>query len=124
MYAPPPAASQDRSAEHERQFRELYESWGVFDLFQDTIDQLEPDWLVIFNIARKLLNDKPLAGMELPESLITLINGKIYEDYEQTSVTEVSLRESTLPIEAMLIRNNRRLSEIARALPGQLLFLR
>lgn len=108
---------------HPSTFEDLYASWGIFDLFHQTLDQLDPEWLVIFNIARILLANKPVPGVEVPQSLMDFLNGAFTIEYERRMVEEVTYRESLFPGDSVYIRTNRKLPEIVRALPGQLLLM-
>ncbi|MCX6020605.1 MAG: VWA domain-containing protein [Chloroflexi bacterium] len=112
----------DEAANATPAFKELFAAWKVFDLLHVTLDQAPADWLIIFNIARKLLGGQTISGIEMPKELEDLIQGNTQTEYERRTVTEVTLKESILPSENIDIRMIKNLTEVIRILPGQWLF--
>ncbi|HNO65299.1 MAG TPA: hypothetical protein PKK39_03060, partial [Tepidiformaceae bacterium] len=48
------------------ELQELYRSWRILDLVGETVNELPPEWLRILDIARNLMLQHPLPGVELP----------------------------------------------------------
>ena len=51
----------------------LYRSWRILDLVGLTASELPPEWLRILEIARNILLQRPLPGVEIPDELRRLV---------------------------------------------------
>jgi len=100
---------------------ELYRSWGVFDSLLNTLDRLPPDWLIVFNIARNLLDGKPIPGIQVPDALRALTERDVKLEYEKRLVTRRWQEPTEIPSDEIDIRPIEKLSELPRVLPPYLL---
>lgn len=51
----------------------LYRSWRILDLVGGTVATMPPEWLRILEVARNILLNRPLPGVELPDELARLV---------------------------------------------------
>lgn len=58
---------------HRAELAGLYRSWRILDLVGLTTAEMPPEWLRILEIARNILLQRPLPGMEVPDELRTLV---------------------------------------------------
>ncbi|MCC6960363.1 MAG: VWA domain-containing protein [Dehalococcoidia bacterium] len=56
------------------ELQDLYRSWRILDLVGETVNELPPEWLRILEIARNLMLQHPLPGVELPEDVARLVS--------------------------------------------------
>lgn len=94
----------------------LYESWGVFDFFQTTLDELPPDYLKILNIARNLLNGL-IPGVTIPTSLMGLLERDRKIVYDRRYITRQWQERTIFPSDRIDIRPIQTLSELPQVLP-------
>jgi len=99
----------------------LYRSWGVFDLLHETVDRLPPDWLIVLNIARNLLDGKPIPGINVPDALRALTERNVRIDYEKRLVTRKWQESTEIPTADIDVRPIERLIELPKVLPPYLL---
>ncbi|MCK9519890.1 MAG: VWA domain-containing protein, partial [Dehalococcoidia bacterium] len=81
----PTDATAGTNAAFDHDLEQLYRSWEILDLVGETAAQLPPAWLAILNVARTLLLGNPLPGVDLPGSLISMLQ----PDPEETIVRRV-----------------------------------
>jgi len=96
---------------------QLYESWGVFDFLQPTLDELSPSYLKILNIARNLLDGRPIPGVNIPVSLMGLLERDRKIVYDRRYVTRQWQERTILPSDNIDIRPIQALSELPQVLP-------
>ncbi len=65
---------------------DLYRSWGILELLRETMAAVPPQWLLILDIARNLLDGRPIPGIALPPQLTTLLTRAEQVTYERRTV--------------------------------------
>jgi hypothetical protein len=65
---------------------DLYRSWGILDLLRETVAAVPPQWLLILDIARNLLDGRPIPGITLPPQLAALLTRAEQVSYERRTV--------------------------------------
>jgi hypothetical protein len=65
---------------------DLYRSWGILDLVRETMAAVPPQWLLILDIARTLLDGRPVPGITLPPQLAALLTRVEPVTYERRTV--------------------------------------
>jgi hypothetical protein len=113
----------EKSREPSNELEELYRSWGVFDLLGTTIDLLPPDWLRILNIARNLLDGKPIPGVNVSNALKALTERNVKLDYEKRLVTQKWQEPIEIPSDNIEVKPIKDLTELPRVLPPHLLLV-
>ncbi len=63
----------DRLLHPEEDLEDLYRSWGILDLVDETVATMPAAWLEVLNLARNLLDGKALPGIEMPADLARLV---------------------------------------------------
>jgi len=111
----------ERPKQPRNDLEELYRSWGIFESLQATIDILPKDWLVIMNIARNLLDGKPVPGVHVPDALRALTERNTIIEYENRFVTRRWLEPTELPSSEIGVRPIETLNELPKVLPPYLL---
>lgn len=111
----------ERVKELRNELEELYRSWGVFDLLNTTVDRLPPYWLDILNIARNLLDGKPIPGVRVPNALRALTERSVKIDYEKRTVTRRWQEPTEIPSTDIDVRPIETLNELPKVLPPYLL---
>lgn len=96
----------------------LYDSWGVFEFLQPTLDELPPSYLKILNIARNLLDGRPIPGVTIPKSLMGLLERDRKIVYDRRYVTRQWQEKTILPSDNIDIRPIQTLSELPQVLPA------
>lgn len=51
----------------------LYRSWRILDLLGETVETMPPQWLRILEIARNILLQRPLPGLDVPDEVQRLV---------------------------------------------------
>ena len=51
----------------------LYRSWRILDLLGETVETMPPQWLRILEIARNILLQRPLPGLDVPDEIQRLV---------------------------------------------------
>src|SRR3712207_3299353 len=64
----------------------LYRSWGILRLLGETVETMPPEWLPILNIARHLLEGKPIPGVSMPAEITALLERQDDVQYERRIV--------------------------------------
>ncbi len=100
---------------------DFYKSWGAFDIFEKTLDQLPPDWLKILNIARNLLDGKRIPGVNLPSTVMALVEKDQEIVFEKRYMTRKWQQKSILPATSIDVKNLEDLSQLPKVLPAHLL---
>lgn len=59
---------------HRAELAALYRSWRIVDLLSTTMREMPPEWLRILEIARNILLQRPLPGLDLPDDLKKLVS--------------------------------------------------
>jgi hypothetical protein len=59
--------------EREEDLSALYRSWGILDLLSETVGTMPRQWLEILNLARTLLEGRPLEGVGVPDELLNIV---------------------------------------------------
>ena len=96
----------------------LYQSWGLLDLLAEAVEDLPREWLRILDIARNLLDGRPLPGVEMPRELTALLTRET-ETYERRRVKTREARRQTVLSEEVDIRPIESFSEYPKIIPGQ-----
>jgi hypothetical protein len=58
---------------HKAELASLYHSWRIVDLLGMTLRDMPPEWLRILEIARNILLQRPLPGIDVPDELRALV---------------------------------------------------
>ncbi|MFA5933030.1 MAG: vWA domain-containing protein [Microgenomates group bacterium] len=96
---------------------ELYKSWGIFDSMQVALEQLPNNYLHILNIARNLLDGKPIPGVDIPENFMGLLERDQKTVYEKRYVTRTWQQKTNFPSDSIKIRPIQSLRELPQVLP-------
>jgi hypothetical protein len=98
---------------------ELYRSWGILDLLQETMASVPPQWLLILDIARTLLDGRPIPGITLPPQLATLLSRAEQVTYERRTVRRTRTTVFEVLPDHPEVRPIESLSELPRVVLNQ-----
>lgn len=99
----------DRLMRPEEDLEDLYRSWEVLDLVDETVATMPPGWLEVLNLARNLLDGRSLPGIEMPADLARLVGTPddgttvvIRRERKQRMVNPLGGDTSVRPLRALL----------------------
>ncbi len=98
---------------------DLYRSWGVLDLLDESIEELPREWLRILDIARNLLDGNPIPGVTIPTAITTLLSRADDATYERKVVKRKAAPRASERIEEPSVRPIESFSEFPKIIAGQ-----
>jgi hypothetical protein len=108
-----------QSAHEPDELARLYRSWGILDLLGETIDRVPAEWLQIMNIARTLLDGRPLPGVTLPDEMASLLRREEQVTYERRTVTITRRQAGFAVLDDPQVRPIESVAEFPRVLVNQ-----
>lgn len=98
---------------------DLYRSWGILDLLDESIEHLPSVWLQILNIARNLLDGKPISGVTIPAEISALLSREDGPTWERRMVKRKPKSRPREESDEIDVRPIESFSEFPRIVVGQ-----